>query len=647
MAPVAPTVKVEIAFTTDPYASVPTYTDVTAYVDALNYPIQIERGRSDAQEAATPGTCTFVLNNDDKRFTPGYTGGTYGSNVKIGKRVRVTVTHNSTDYRRFVGFISSFDLGWPGGVTQQNRVQVTCIDLLGMMEQVKLRDVVTHTYVASSPVALWSFDDKRGSGAAMEISGTRNPRLRRVERGAGGTAKFGDGDGLPAFPDDKRSRSLRLKSDRDEDSWTGFGNSSVSLESATTSVGFGGWINFDADDDDNYVYLGSLKLTEVGGAGYACLAVGINSKNQVFACLLDDDAATRIIPAIGNRITDGSWHHVYVTYTETGNGVITVYLDGESVATSSAFGANYPTIPATTVVTIGGARSNDGTKAENAVTNARFAFWGIWTDTTATSLAVDDLYEAGWKAWDSKDRTSARVNRLLTWMGVPSGLISVERGLSEVDVGDMKGMTALEYVNTVVAGEQGFFFIAGDGTATFHARDHRYDGTPAVTLTRHDPSETFTTDLDQIINTVTVSHNKNGEVRVQDNDSRATYGPRELTVEAALTDSNQAQAIGDYILKLRETLLPRMSDFTYDLLTEPTQATRDNVLSLDLGDLFTVSSLPTQAHASSFDVWVEGIRESIGIDEWNVTYITTPDKGLGGFWILGTTAFDDPAVLAY
>jgi hypothetical protein len=211
----------------------------------------------------------------------------------------------------------------------------------------------------------------------------------------------------------------------------------------------------------------------------------------------------------------------------------------------------------------------------------------------------------------------------------------------------MKGMTALEYVNTVVAGEQGFFYIAGDGTATFHARDHRYDGVSAATLSWHQPDETFTTDLDQIINTVTVSHNRNGEVRVQDNNSRATYGPRELTVDAALTDANQAQAIGDYILKLRDTLLPRMSAFSYDLLTEADEATRDAVLSLDLGSLFTVDSLPDQAHASTLDVWVEGVRETLGIDEWNVTYITTPDKGLGGFWILGTTAFDDPPALAY
>ena len=120
MAHVAPSVTVEIALTTAPFAT-PSWTDVTAYVDQLNYPIQIERGRDDAQSAAQPGTCTFVLNNDDKRFTPGYTGGTYGSNVKIGKRVRVTVTHNGTDYRRFSGYISSFDMQWPTGVTQQNR----------------------------------------------------------------------------------------------------------------------------------------------------------------------------------------------------------------------------------------------------------------------------------------------------------------------------------------------------------------------------------------------------------------------------------------------------------------------------------------------------------------------------------------------
>lgn len=642
---------VEIAFASAPYDTTPVWTDVTAYVDALNYPISIERGRADSFEAATPGICTFVLNNDDKRFTPGYTGGPYGSNVKIGKRIRVTVPHNGTDYRRFVGFISSFDMGWPTGVTQQNRVQVTAVDLLGMMEQVKLRNVVAHTYIASDPVALWPLDDKRGSGGAMEISGVRQPRLKKIERGGGGAARFGDGEGLRAFPDGKKDRAIRFKSDQDDPSWTALGNNSISLESATTSVGFGGWVNFDGDQDPDSGIgpaLASLKLTDVT-SGDGAFVIGTTDKGRAYANILDNSFLATFAPphAIGPRIDDGSWHHIYAVYTETGNGVITLYIDGEEVATSAAYGAGYPTIPATTTVTIGAGRSVDGTKYEYSPVNARMAYWGIWTDDTAVDLDVASLYEAGWRAWDSKDRTSTRIQRLGVWMGLSSNQRSLETGMSFVDIGDMKGMSCLEYANQVTAGEQGFLFVAGDGVLTFHARDHRYDGVSEATLSWHQPDETFTTDLEQIINTVTVSHNKDGEVRVQDNDSRATYGPRELTLDAALTDANQAQGIADYVLKLRETLTPRLSQFTYDLLTEDTASVRDDVLGLELGDLFTIDSLPSQAHVSSFDVWIEGIRETIGVDEWRTTFITTPDKGLGGFWILGTTAFDDPAVLAY
>ena len=151
---VAPAATIEIALTTAPMASTPVWEDITDYVDQHRYGVTIERGRSDAQATAQPGVCTFTLKNDDKRFTPGYTGGPYGDDFTIGKLVRVSLTHNSTTYRRFTGYITSMDMAWPGGVTQQNRVTVTAVDALGLMAQVKLRNVLDHLYTASGAIAL-------------------------------------------------------------------------------------------------------------------------------------------------------------------------------------------------------------------------------------------------------------------------------------------------------------------------------------------------------------------------------------------------------------------------------------------------------------------------------------------------------------
>ena len=635
---VAPAVTVEIAFSTDPFANTPTWTDVSDYVAQADAPIQIERGRGDAQSAIQVGICSFVLNNDDKRFTPGYTGGPYGANVKVGKKVRVTLTHNSTTYRRFTGYISSFDMGWPGGVTQQNRVMVTCHDLLGYMEQVKLKNVVQHTYLNSGPVAFWPLDDARGSATAQETSGYRVKDLRRINYKSGGTLKFSGGESLRSLPDG--SRALRCKSNRDDFGWAALG-ANISTQSAADSIGIGVWVNY---DDTNEDYSTNLMTVGLSAGTYGALTIGQDTVGRVFAGNFNNTSLlTNTVR--GPRIDDGGWHWVYATYSEVGNGVVTLYLDGEQIGTST-YGVGFPTIPATTDVTINGGRHSDGTKLGFAASNARFAYAGVWTDQNATAMDVEGLYEAGHRAWDSQDRTSARIGRLLSWMGFPSGDRTIETGLSHVRVADMKQMTAFEYVDECVRAEQGMFFVGGDGKAVFQSRSHRWDATSEATFTYHDPALRFTTDLDQFVNTVSVTHRR-GEVRVSDRDSRATYGPRELVVETQLSTQEEARGIADYLLVLREDMLPRASEYAFDLLTEADTATRDDVLGLELGDLFTVSSLPTQAHASSYDVWVEGIRETISLTDWSVTYITTPDKGLGGYWTLGTTALNASPTLAY
>jgi hypothetical protein len=306
-----------------------------------------------------------------------------------------------------------------------------------------------------------------------------------------------------------------------------------------------------------------------------------------------------------------------------------------------------PDLPATAQVTLGAARRNDGTKEDNNPANARFSYFGVWTDDEADALDPIELYEAGTTGWDGQDRTSGRVTRVLKWFSVPDGRRSVERGLSEVRVGDMKNLTALDYINECVVAEQGFFFQAGDGTVTFNARDHRWEGITSATLSWHHPDERFTTDVEQTINRVTVTH-RGGEVSRADADSRLAHGPRELSIDTQLSDRNQAKSIAEYVLKLRETMRPRLDSFTYDILTEPDVDVRDDVLGVELDDMITLTDLPTQAHTSSASFWVEGISETLSIDEWRVTFATTPQKDVfTGYWVLGTSTLGTDTDLGY
>src|SRR5215207_7136762 len=110
---VAWTLLVEVAFATDPMATTPTWIDITQYVRWDS--IEITRGRTDELSDVQPATLTMALKNADGRFTMGLTTGAYYPNVKIGKRVRVSITRSAVTYVRFDGHVNDWPTEWVAG----------------------------------------------------------------------------------------------------------------------------------------------------------------------------------------------------------------------------------------------------------------------------------------------------------------------------------------------------------------------------------------------------------------------------------------------------------------------------------------------------------------------------------------------------
>jgi hypothetical protein len=95
---------VEIGFTSNPYDTTYTYTDVSDYV----LKIDIKRGRQQALSDIGTGTCTVVFDNQDRRFDPTNTSSPYSPNVIPNKPIRISAVYDSTTYRLFEGFIEQF-----------------------------------------------------------------------------------------------------------------------------------------------------------------------------------------------------------------------------------------------------------------------------------------------------------------------------------------------------------------------------------------------------------------------------------------------------------------------------------------------------------------------------------------------------------
>lgn len=118
---------VEIAFTTDPTDESPIWTDVTEYVQQFN----TRRGRQRELDVIEPGTATFTLDNDDRRFDPLNTASPYYPNIKPVKRVRVRAIWNSVVYAVFSGYIG----GWPQEYPSKHRntVELSAVDATGFL----------------------------------------------------------------------------------------------------------------------------------------------------------------------------------------------------------------------------------------------------------------------------------------------------------------------------------------------------------------------------------------------------------------------------------------------------------------------------------------------------------------------------------
>lgn len=82
--------RVEVAFATAPNDPAPAFVDVTDFVPATSG-IVITQGRLDEFGEVQPGTGKLTLDNTFGYFTAGYAGSPYYPNVKIRKKLRVTV----------------------------------------------------------------------------------------------------------------------------------------------------------------------------------------------------------------------------------------------------------------------------------------------------------------------------------------------------------------------------------------------------------------------------------------------------------------------------------------------------------------------------------------------------------------------------
>jgi hypothetical protein len=623
------TVTVEVAFATQPMATTPTWTDVTAYVLGREG-ITRTWGRPDEFSDIQPSVLSLTLNNTDGRFTRGLASSPYYPNVRNGRRIRVSALRSAVTYRRFDGHVNEWPTLWPagGGGTYAEAV-ITATDRLKRFGQIgELRSLLEEEVLRDATVASAYFPLSEPSEATSAASITKQIQDTAVIRqvGSGGTLDFGSGtgpgtDGLsaPMFTPATATAGKYLTAQLATP--VGGGAAALTIEA---------WFRTDGAPNGR-----AIALLETALGGRYELVIGSSGELQGNS-FSGADGTFKLALVSAAAVNDDLTHHAAYTVSLSG-GTATgrLYLDGVQVDTGTYTSGG---LGICSILRIGGRKNSNlfaGTISHVAAHSA-----------VLSAARILEHYNAGANGLTG-ERTDVRLGRLADYIGIPAADRNFDVGDGTMGAQATSGKQPVEAFREVEAVEDGQLFVSGDGDLTFHKRSRRYNVTPAVTLTSSQifddlifPGEDF-----GLTNDMTVTRPGGSPARFVDQASIDEFGLyRDSEEVPAATDAATISAaswrVGNY-----GTPRTRVPNVTVELAwleqIAPSQVAL--LLTTDISTKLRLSSLPAQAPASSVDVFVEGGTETFDGLTWRISFNTSP----GDFqqvWQLGVAGSSELGV---
>jgi hypothetical protein len=621
------TVTAEIAFASDPLSSAPVWTDVTAYLRSWI----VDRGRTTEYDTFSPGTATVTFANADRRFDPEYAAGPYFGNLRPMKRIRLSLTYSGTTYRRFTGFI----LGWPQTYEYPSVswVTVSCVDGCRFLENSLLAGTAYEAAVRADAPAFYfpcqAFDgealrdeiggqllvlDGNIAATAANLAGriVTDPALTDpTARIPPGTAPLNAAAHLAATATIPSDVSFLF---------TGY-RATTWLASAVRAIE--AWVTPQISPSTglNQAYV-DLSVN-AGAAGYMTVRVGMTSSTSKTVNLTVGYAHTADNRSLSTTIITGlqlsGMFHV-VVFADTTN--LYVYVNNE--------------LRQTLALSVGSVASTSYTDIYHRVglegEYVGVAHVAAYTTVPSTTRFAAH-YFAGTHAWGhpTGEMSGARIGRVLDEIGWPAGLRDLDTGSTPHGPYEPAGRSALEYLRLVEAAEQGFVFLAGDGTVTLVDRSAILTSTATYTFS-DDGSDTPYVDVVIDSNSVHAIRNK---VRVtfgertrdvSDSTSVTAYGPAQDTITADTLESGAvAGELANYRLRLSKDPQTRIEQLKIAPRARPATAI-PATLNLELGARANVERTPQGVgSAIDKDVLVQGLHEQLDVDgTWNVDVYCSP-----------------------
>ena len=254
---------------------------------------------------------------------------------------------------------------------------------------------------------------------------------------------------------------------------------------------------------------------------------------------------------------------------------------------------------------------------------------------------------------DEQELSSDRVTRILNAIGYPSNRRDILTGTKEV-ISQAITTNVLTGLRECETAENGQFFIAKDGKATFRNRDYKLSNTKAINVQgifsndgSNLPYTNVSTSFDdnEIIN-VYEWQRSGGTIQYSaDPDSVLRYRAKEsnkTTINVA-----DADVLSIIQQKIAETSLPivRIDELTCN----PRENTSlwEQVLGREFGDRISVKIVNVDGSSFTDELWIESISHTVNASSQSWSWTATLSPAGSSAWVLGQARLGEDTRLVY
>ena len=557
--------------------------------DRLLGSISINRGRPNELASISAGQASFTLDNSDGAFTPDWSGSPYYPNVTMFTPVRISAHDGSGWVRRFTGYVQEWPVSWTMATGAQAVVTCSCVDLLALMGLKTLRSQRDERILALSPLAFWPCGDDSATAKAQDVMGWA-PDLVPIENGTGGTIEWG-ATGAPASAEGAGS-VLLTRAAENSNGWY--------LKGTLGSLGTS-WsvVSVCTPTTDGYIWSatqGSYKL----GLYY-------NAATSKYSVRQYNGSSWSTLVSTSATVTGQHVEVVTVSATH-------VVLRSDSTHTSTARAAATFTGP-----TFFAGYCSDATSGYDDLIAATLSgvaiVPGVMSMTDADALATALLSPANPYVDDFMET-------VLSWAGFTGETVGYV-GARKTITGALavNGSTPAGVADLISQGADGQFAVMLDGSLAW------VDGSHEPALLELDAADveasiTWATDVSAYVTDLTTTLPSGGSYTYTAPTAGLFRASRQIT--GVLATDAACKELAQFVVG-GSSLSPRLPNAAFDLLTMADAATVADLLAVDLGGQFALSNLPIQIPDDRVMV-VEGHAETIGAEEWLLTFNTSPSS---------------------